>query len=332
MRGRKQLTERERWYIEKQLKNKISVAQIAKDLNCTRKTIYNEIKRGSVLQTDGMKDYYAYDFYAGQRIHDTRKKNKGVKRKLTKDDPYLRDIAAWIIDKKYSPQAARYKCGNALSIKSIYNYVHAGLIPDVTINSLPYAKPKKKKRINHGKRKYDKGPSIELRPEDISLRATPGHWEMDTVYSSRDDLHCLLVLTERMTREEIVIRIKDRTASSTIKALDSLERKIGSVAFRKKFKTITCDNGVEFSSWQLIERSCRSSRKRTQVYFCHPYSSWERGSNENMNRMIRRWIPKGDDIGLWSPREIQFIEDWINTYPRPLFGGLSSREYAMSLQ
>lgn len=154
---------------------------------------------------------------------------------------------------------------------------------------------------------------------------------MDTVYSSKDDLHCLLVLTERMTRDEKVIRMKDRTMNSTIKALDSLERSMGTPSFRNTFKTITCDNGVEFSDFESIERSCRTKGKRTEVYYCHPYSSYERGSNENLNRMIRRWIPKGDDIGLYSPADIRFIEDWINDYPRPMFNGMSSREYCVSV-
>ena len=331
MRGRRHLTERERWYVEKQLKLKVSVAEIARALNCTRKTVYNEIKRGTVLQTDGTKDFYAYDYYAGQRVHDERKKRKGAKRKLSRDDPWLKSVANWILKERYSPQAARYRCGRKLCVTSVYNYVHAGLVPGVTINSLPYARPKKKKRINHGKRKFDKGPSIELRPEEAGDRNVFGHWEMDTVYSSRDDLHCLLVLTERKTREEIIVRMKDRTARSAVRAVDALERRIGAPAFRRKFKTITCDNGMEFSAWKLIERSCLTKRARTETYFCHPYSSWERGSNENANKMIRRWIPKGDDVGLWSAKEIQRIQDWINDYPRPMFNGLSSREYAASL-
>ena len=119
---------------------------------------------------------------------------------------------------------------------------------------------------------------------------------------------------------------KDRTAKSVIRALDRYERKIGSPAFRGKFKTITCDNGMEFADWQSIERSCRTKKNRTTVYFCHPYCSGERGTNENSNRFIRRWIPKGDDIGLYSKAEIQAIQDWMNHYPRRQFNGLSAAD------
>ena len=329
--GRKKLTERERFYIEKALKNKIPVAQIAVDLNCSRQTVYNEIKRGQVLQTDGIKDFYVYAYDVGQRIHDEASRNKGRTPKLQQDDEYLEQISYWIKKMKYSPQAARYKVGNKLCIKSIYNYVYSGKLQSVSVYDLPYARPKKKKKSAVAKRKYSRGKSIEQRPEYINNRDVYGHWEMDTVYSSKDDLHCLLVLTERMTRDEKVIRMKDRTMNSTIKALDSLERSMGTPSFRNTFKTITCDNGVEFSDFESIERSCRTKGKRTEVYYCHPYSSYERGSNENLNRMIRRWIPKGDDIGLYSPADIRFIEDWINDYPRPMFNGMSSREYCVSV-
>ena len=85
---------------------------------------------------------------------------------------------------------------------------------------------------------------------------------------------------------------------------------------------------MEFSDWEKIERSVRTKGKRTVTYFCHPYCSGERGTNENINRMIRRWIPKGDDIGLYKPEEIERIQEWINNYPRPQFNGFSSREYS----
>ena len=158
-----------------------------------------------------------------------------------------------------------------------------------------------------------------------------GNWEMDTVYSARGDKACLLVLSERMTRQEIVIKVKDRTSASILQGLDKLEKSMGAPCFRKTFVTVTADNGVEFSDWKSIERSSLNKKKRTDLYFCHPYCSGERGTNENINRMIRRWIPKGDDIGLYSVEEIKQIEDWINDYPRKIFNGLSSNEYRAKL-
>lgn len=97
------------------------------------------------------------------------------------------------------------------------------------------------------------------------------------------------------------------------------ERKYGERLFRDVFKTITVDNGVEFSDAEGLEKSRRNKKKRTKVYYCHPYSSCERGSNENANRLIRRHIPKGVNFDKKSKTEIKEIETWINNYPRKIF-------------
>ena len=108
-------------------------------------------------------------------------------------------------------------------------------------------------------------------------------------------------------------------------ALDALERKCGARRFRTIFKSITFDNGSEFSAAEELERSAvNKTIPRTKVYFCHPYSSWERGSNENANSMIRRRHPKGTDFSKVSAAEIAATEEWINNYPRKIFGYKSS--------
>ena len=108
--------------------------------------------------------------------------------------------------------------------------------------------------------------------------------------------------------------------------VDKLERKLGSKKFREIFKTITCDNGCENLDFEGIERSAITKKNRTKVYYAHPYSAWERGTNENINKLIRRFIPKGADIGEFSHERIKMIEYWINNYPRRIFHGLSSNE------
>ena len=172
------------------------------------------------------------------------------------------------------------------------------------------------------------GESIEQRPEEIDEREEFGHWEGDTVYSGkgkRKTTRALLTLTERKTRKEIIIAIPNRKAETVVKALDALERKLGARRFRAIFKSITFDNGTEFAAAEELERSCVNKHlPRTKVYFCHPYSSWERGTNENTNGMIRRRFPKGTNFAAVTNAQIAQAENWINNYPRKRLGYKSS--------
>ena len=221
---------------------------------------------------------------------------------------------------------------------TLYKYIHLGLIPDVSDSDLYIKVNKKKKKKKEAEKRpcYKKPPekSIVYRPEDIGTRESYGHWEIDTVYGGQccRSKTALLVLTERKTLEEYYISIADRTMKSVVSALDNLEKGMGIDAFRKKFKTITADNGVEFGDGSMIERSATvPDKKRTQVYFCHPYSSWERGQNENQNRFVRRWVKKGGDLSAYTPEEWERITEWVNNYPRRKFNGMSAKEYKESI-
>ena len=100
-----------------------------------------------------------------------------------------------------------------------------------------------------------------------------------------------------MTREELIYKAEGKNQKSLLKILDRIERNLSAPAFRETFKTITCDNGVEFLDMNAMEKSYYNKvMKRTKVYYCHPYNACERGSNENANKLIRRHIPKGHDI------------------------------------
>ena len=140
---------------------------------------------------------------------------------------------------------------------------------------------------------------------------------MDSVIGQRGkSKNTLLVLTERKTRDEIIFKLPDHTDEAVVAALDRLERKWGDM-FRQIFKTITVDNGSEFADVAGLERSVLAEgEKRTHLYYCHPYSSWERGTNEVTNKMVRRKVPKGTNFDDKTDEEIEKIEDWINNYPR----------------
>lgn len=111
--------------------------------------------------------------------------------------------------------------------------------------------------------------------------------------------------------------MRDRTAASVVRALNVLERSMGAEKFSKVFRTITVDNGVEFSDFCGMEKSVlRKSKSRTKVYYCHAHRSCERGSNENANKLIRRHLPKGTDLSKVTQKQVAEIEEWINNYPR----------------
>lgn len=211
---------------------------------------------------------------------------------------------------------------------TIYKYVEDGVFLTLTNQDLPEKGDRKKKHrtIRKKQARASSGTSIEQRPEYINERQEPGHWEMDTVVGKKRTKARLLVLSERVTRREIIIRIKDGRAETVVAALDRLERLYGA-AFYRIFKTITVDNGSEFADADGIERSARrKDAKRTTVYYCHAYSSCERGTNENINRMIRRQFPKGTDFDKVTAAEVKRVETWLNNYPREILGFMSSAQ------
>ena len=240
-----------------------------------------------------------------------------------------------IVDDKFSPEAALAdiakegrKFKTTISVRTLYRYIDNGIFLKLTNKDLPVKSKKKRhnKKVKVQKR-ASAGESIENRPEEAKDREIFGHWEMDTVKGKRGvTKSCMLVLTERKTRDEIIIKLKDQTAASVVEALDRLERKWGDM-FYKVFRSITVDNGVEFADYEGMEKSVRKAEeKRTFVFYCHPYSSWERGTNENNNRLIRRHIPKGENFDNKTDEEIAYIEEWINNYPRGIFDYKTSTE------
>lgn len=325
----KNLSEAERYKIEGYLKAGIRPGEIAKLLGRCRATIYNEIKRGTCIQIDSeLREYKTYLADAGERVHNERAAEKGRPPKIGNDMEFVRHVEHMTNNEKYSPFAIIADIENrGLDFKTkvcertLYNYIKNGTFLNIKAKSKQKHEKKSKVSLNNLK-----GRSIEERPDYIKDRASYGHWEMDTVVSGQGKSKaCLLVLTERAVREEIIIKMDNKKAESTVKALNSLEKKLGAKNFRETFKTITVDNGVEFLDCSGLEKSVINKKlPRTTIYYCHPYSSYERGSNENQNRLIRKFVPKGSDISQLSNEDILKIQDWMNNYPRKLLKGKSA--------
>jgi IS30 family transposase len=334
----KHLTERERYKIEILLKEKLKPFEIAQRMGKGTRTIEREKANGTMrLQNHDLtyRDEYCAD--VGQRIYEENARNKGSGLKIGKDYKLVKYIENKIIKEKFSPdavigeiEAKELKFETKISTKTLYNYIDRGdVFLNLTNKDLPVKKKGKKRDYKKVKipHKNLKGTSIEERPPEVENREEYGNWEMDCVVGNREGGGAvLLVLSERSRREEIIIKMPSKTQGSVVAALDKLERKYGK-EFKEKFKTITVDNGCEFLDYKGIEMSIKSkNKKRVDLYYAHPYSSWERGTNENINKLIRRFIPKGTDIGKKSKAEITYIENWINSYPRRIFGYKSSND------
>ena len=332
----KQLTITDRRKIEKMLAEEMPAKYIADKLRVNVSTVYRELKRGRYVHrnSDWTEEVrYSADIAEGR--YQENLKAKGPALKIGKDIALANYIEEKIADEGYSPEAVlldikrqQMEFSVTLTKPTLYKYIYDGIFLRVSSDNLVIKR--KKKRYHKIKRKPKRaaaGTSIEKRPDDIDSREEFGHWEMDSVLGKRGkSKNALVVLTERKTRHEKIFKVKDHTAESVVKCINSLERKWGKL-FPKIFKTITVDNGTEFSDCKGIEKTDDNGKNgRTKVYYCHPYCSAERGSNENQNRMIRRHIPKGTNFDKKSKKEIQKIEDWINSYPRPMFGGKSSQD------
>ena len=312
---------------------KTPIKDISRYLHKHISSIYRELEHGFYqhLNTDYTytKKYSADKAQRYARFNSTA---KGRQMKIGNDHKFVAFVEK-MIKKKYSPAAIlayikehNLKFKTNVCITTLYSYIDKGVFLHVTNNNLLYkgSRRKRYRKVKTAKRS-PRGESIEHRPKEVAERTTFGHWEMDSVIGKREKGNTLVVLTERLTRKEIIFKAKDKTALTTVQLINRLERYLGK-DFCKIFKTITVDNGTEFSSFDLMEQSCLTKKLRTKVYYCHPYSSWERGSNENQNRMIRRFIPKGTSIKPYSIEDIKAIEEYINNYPRKIFNYKSSQQ------
>lgn len=314
------------------------VIEIADILQVHRSTIYNELKRGQYehLNSEFIPEI-RYSADLAQQKCEENLKVRGTQLKIGNDIKLANYLEEKIVNEDYSPAAVlgelkaqerEREFNTTICVTTLYSYIDKGIFLKLTNKDLPVKKKEKRgyKKVKRQKR-AEMGESIEKRPESVDKREEFGHWEMDSVIGKRGkSKNTLLVLTERKTRDEIIFKLKDHTAESVVDALDRLERRWGRM-FKQVFKTITVDNGTEFSSCEKMERSVLGEEKRTKVYYCHPYSSWERGTNEVTNKMIRRKVPKGTDFDHKTDIEIQAIEDWINNYPRKIHDYHTAAEF-----
>ncbi len=285
----------ERHEIEVRLRDGWTPYKIAKQLGRPYNTIKNEIERGTVMLYNGKVSRYKAQ--AGEAAYLDNRANSRKQYKRLSVSSFCKYVERHFTEDKWSLDACygraltsgAFQRREMVCTKTLYNYVDNGLLKMKNIDL-----PEKLRRNTKGKKarknKRILGDTIESRPENVELREEFGHWEIDTVVGSKKESEpCVLTVVERKTRHAIWVKAENHTADAIQAAFKQVLSGFGDRA-KLVFRSITGDNGSEFaalSEWKM---------QGIAVYFTHPYSSWEKGTNECHNKLLRRFIPKGTSM------------------------------------
>jgi len=315
------ITEREE--ISRDIAAGKSIRQIAQHINRCPSTVSREIKRTRVVK----KIYYRAVF-AQQRYHHILHRTHRS-RKLDKN-PKLREVIFAHLSKKWSPEqiAKRLKIlypDNMImqvSHETIYSYLYVlprGELKKEILSCL------RRKHIHRRPRKKTARQtcaaiqnylSIEERPAEVADRIVPGHWEGDLLIGRRN-ASALGTLVERTTRMTFLVKLRNQDAITVRKAFAEEFRHLP----KGLKKTLTYDQGSEMAQHKLFTKETAIA-----VYFAHPHSPWERGTNENTNGLLRQYFPKGTDLSKISFARLKEVQDELNDRPRKTLNWLTPHE------
>jgi transposase, IS30 family len=314
----KQLTSLERILIASYRLQRWSLTKIADALGRHKSTISREIRRNR-SDYDGAYRYSKAISKTGTR----RRESRNFPRYSVEEYVVLESM----IQMKWSPaQISRLlKDLGAfqMSHETIYRYIRRDRELGGRLHEHLRLRCHKLRKRHRGPERRGRLPdkrSIEDRPEEANDRSEIGHWEIDTVMG-KGSKDCLLIVVERKTRFALVGKLENRTQKEVNSRLLKL---IG--PYRNYFKTITSGNGTEFHGYKSVEK-----KTGVKFYFAHPYHSWERGTNENTNGLIRQYWRKGTclrEVNQWKCRK---IVDKLNRRPRKVLGGRSPIEELFNL-
>ena len=309
---------------------KVNITKIAQKLNRSKSTISREIRRNrfvvvtEVFNKDSIfkkKKVITFEYESTEANEKALKKQKekGTSRiKLLYNKQLIKEVNRLLKEEGKSPDIVAYKIreNNTFNVKvstnTIYDGIRKGYLEISTKDRKRMKDKSRRCRVERNKiPESKKDRSIELRPDYINNRKEFGHFEMDLVLGKQGkDKECLLTLTERKTRFEIVIKLNNKSSSEVIGAINSIKEHLKGYS-SEIFKSITTDNGSEFSRYEEIEEILG-----TMVYFCHPGASYEKGTNERHNGMLREYIPKGSDISKYSAEDLDRIVSKLNDLER----------------
>ena len=291
----KHLSTFERTRIEVLSKMGYSTRRIAKQLNRHHSTISRELKRNT------------QEIYQAELADELARQRRLVCHRPEKKSEKVIQTIQHYLKLTWSPeQISNTILKGIISFKSIYRWIYDGTILLGDLSCLRQKGKRRKARETRGR--FNIGTSIHQRPKEVKNRETFGHWELDTIVSSRGKSKgCLATFVERQTRFYVAIKLENRSASEMYRAINELYEHFP----KDTFKTYTVDRGKEFACYSEVETNLN-----VPVYFADAYSSWQRGSNENANGLLREFFPKKTDLARISDQEINMALCLINHRPR----------------
>lgn len=317
MKKYEQLNYEERVTIKVGLNKGMSIRAIARMLGRSGSTISREIKRGITL--DGT-------YFADSTERQIRQRKLNDKRMRKMNNPVIYDYVECRLKNKQSPAIIQRDIENDIGLKigkdAIYEYIHRFKYDEW------YKYLTRKKKYHYKKKKGKKKVTIRnkvnisQRPEAANNRIEFGHFEADTIFSCSGSKSALLVVVDRLTRKTKIKKLERKTASLTSSSIVVALSEYNITHIH----SITYDNGCEFAEHEKVNKvlHCKS-------YFCNAYHSWEKGMVENINGLIRRFLPKGTDFDNISDEQIQRIENWINNRSMKVLGWKSPNQVFLSV-
>ena len=308
----KRLTLKERIIIEILLKQNKTKSYIAKALKRSRSTISREVNKLGGNYDANLSYWCAKDDYKNKRNRDKINTHKRLKMFV-----YRGLLEGWSPDQISGRLKLFYPNDPIMSIsyEAIYTHIYAhrqARLNRKLIALLPYKKTQRKRANYKSKRgvKIKDQISIEDRPKEIETRKEMGHWEGDLIIG-KDHKSAIGTLVERKSRFTIIVKLENKKSKTVRTEFVKEFNKIHSFYT----KTLTYDNGTEMAQHKKF-----SEQTNMTVYFAHPYSSWERGTNENTNGLIRRYFPKKTDFNGVTVEQLKKAQNALNNRPRKVLG------------
>jgi IS30 family transposase len=300
----------ERILISIRLREQWNYQSIAEELNRSKGTISREINRGCIIES-GLMVYSA----AAAHHRASEQAQRFHRKSLLLEQDGMLKLVIQKLRKRWSPQKIstwlKHHKNMSVSHETIYQYIYVQAKAELKkelISMLRQHKPKRQKRgqIIEKRGVIPDMISIEQRPAEVADRSVPGHWEGDLIVG-KDHQSALGTLVERSTRYLLMVHLKSKDAESVRLAF---AKKLRSMP-RDLKRSLTYDRGKEMAQHKQFTISTKM-----QVYFCHPHSPWQRGTNENTNGLVRDFFPKGTDFSKVSKQEVSKVQRWINERPR----------------